>query len=602
MQWKRVLTFLSLLVIWLACSWAVLQPGFFRVHDYVHGARIAEMARGWSEGQLPVRWSGNFGFGYGMPLFLFYAPLPYYAGALVYWLTSNLLWSVKFLFLFANVGTLLGSFLLGKKLGGRSSGLLLAATYTLAPYRAVNLYIRGAISEIWGMMALPWILWSGLGLVTAWRDRQTTSQSDWRKWWAALTLSLTALMLSHNLSAMMFVPISGLFLVVWVVLNWWQKNDTRSLGELITSCWVITSSYLVAVGCASFYLWPALLEKDYTKISSILGGYFHYSQHFLYLRQFVTPYWGYGGSNWGPDDGLSFFLGWGLLIGLVLTSAMVIFKVKYLISHHQLPRVATWLGGAGVILVMSLFLSILRSKGLWDTVPGLSFIQFPWRWLSVTSLAGAMIIATLPILITTSKTRWLVTAGLLGLFLMNTAYFRPEAYMDDPSALYYADEQRIQAEMSSILPDYIPKQMPDSLILPAQMLQRTDGQSLSTDKTKILVNRAHQKLFQVNLDVDTPLIWSVADFPGWRLEIDGQPVEHHVSLSGQIAFTAPKGDHLLGLSFTNTFYRNVSDAVTVVSWLVLLIVSLPVLTLAQPAPSKLKPSKVASHHAKRRRR
>jgi hypothetical protein len=39
-----------------------------------------EMERSLQRFEFPVRWSANFGFGYGMPLFNFYAPLPYYLG------------------------------------------------------------------------------------------------------------------------------------------------------------------------------------------------------------------------------------------------------------------------------------------------------------------------------------------------------------------------------------------------------------------------------------------------------------------------------------------------------------------------------------------
>ena len=51
-------------LVLLLASWGLfLHQGMFYGHDFLHGARIREMALGLSQGQFPVIWSGNFGFG-----------------------------------------------------------------------------------------------------------------------------------------------------------------------------------------------------------------------------------------------------------------------------------------------------------------------------------------------------------------------------------------------------------------------------------------------------------------------------------------------------------------------------------------------------------
>ncbi|HOC07607.1 MAG TPA: hypothetical protein PKL32_01985, partial [Candidatus Woesebacteria bacterium] len=59
----KYLTTILLLLIFIASTWSLYTRQFFRVHDYTHGARIAEMAISLKEGHLPVRWSPDFGFG-----------------------------------------------------------------------------------------------------------------------------------------------------------------------------------------------------------------------------------------------------------------------------------------------------------------------------------------------------------------------------------------------------------------------------------------------------------------------------------------------------------------------------------------------------------
>ena len=201
-----IVVIITLLV--LATSWPLVAPQFFRVHDYVHAARVAEITRAMQDGQFPVRWSANFGYGYGMPLFEFYAPLPYYFGALWYWLGMDIVLVLKVLYLTCNIGTAVGAYWLGRRLGGRSAGVLVSAMITLAPYRAVNLYVRGSLSEAWAIMMAVFVLCGVLAVVR--RERQS---------WVFLTLGLIGLMLSHNLTTMMFIPVSVILAASW----WWWR-------------------------------------------------------------------------------------------------------------------------------------------------------------------------------------------------------------------------------------------------------------------------------------------------------------------------------------------------------------------------------------------
>ena len=152
---KKKLHLILLVLILLACSYSLFRPLFFRIHDYSQGARIAEMALALKDGHFPVRWSKNFGFGLGMPLFNFYAPLPYYVTGFLNLLGLDLLNCLRLLFFIPNLVTLIGAYLLGKKIFNSSIGIVVSASITLAPYRAVDLFVRGAISELWALMFLP---------------------------------------------------------------------------------------------------------------------------------------------------------------------------------------------------------------------------------------------------------------------------------------------------------------------------------------------------------------------------------------------------------------------------------------------------------------
>jgi hypothetical protein len=553
---KKLTLFLFAFLATCATSWALFNTQFFRVHDYVHAARIGEMLTGFKEGQLPVRWSSNFGYGYGMPLFEFYAPLPFIVGAFFFWLNIDVVIVVKVLYILANVLTWTGAYFLGKHLLGKAEGVFIAFAYTLAPYRAVNLYVRGALSEAWAMMALPWVL---LGIVL-------TVQKNKYGFWVLLG-SLVTLMLSHNLTTLMFVPISLLFGLSYLL--WWkhQHQSKTSQKELLQSVGQLAGAYTLSIGLTAFYLFPALVEKDFTKIGSIFSGYFHYSHHFLYIRQFFSSTWGFGGSNWGPDDGISFFLGYGQLLGLAVT---VIATTYFLIKTKKksLPKVL-WILSIAILFGLACFMTLMRSKFIWDAVPLLTIIQFPWRWLSVASLMLALLGGVGISLLQAQRIQVIVTAALC-LIMLGTSwnYFRPESYMSNPHDLYYTEPEKIRREMSQILPDYIPQAMSDTLpprealyLIPAGLEKQVE----------VLVDRGHQKLFKTTFLSPVEFNPLIASYPGWKVEIDGKPVEWTSGGQfGTILVDVPAGERLVGISLGRTPVRAVSDAVTLGS-IVLLI-------------------------------
>jgi hypothetical protein len=361
---QKCLIQIALILVLLASSWSLLHPQFFRTHDYVHGVRIAQMNQALTQGHFPVRWSADLGFGMGMPLFEFYGPLPYYVGTLFYWLGFGLVGSTKLLYLIANLGTLLGAYFLGKKLfGNRWAGVLIAAALTLAPYRAVNLFIRGALGEAWGIMAMPWILY---GLTTYIKEFFAAKKPTLKfsKSWLILVVSVLALILSHNLSTLMFIPFAVLFGagLIWLESKHqpWQVKFWQQTWQLILG---LGLGFTLAGGLGSFYLLPAFFEKEFTQLDTILSGYFHYSNHFLYIRQFFKPNWGFGGSGWGPNDDISFFLGYGQLLGLlvgVVTAGIVTLKN---LKTKKLTHFKELLWGGFLLILMGggLLLTLLKN-------------------------------------------------------------------------------------------------------------------------------------------------------------------------------------------------------------------------------------------------
>lgn len=555
---KKLFPYLLFLLVVGISVRPLLANQFFRVHDFTHGARVVEMFRGFQDGQIPVRWSKNFGYGYGMPTFLFYAPLPYIIGSFFYWITENLVFSLKIIWAVPSILSFVGMYLFTKKHVGRLGALVAATAFTLAPYRAVDLYVRGALGEIWGIALFPWVLWS----IDQWFIER-------KKIDIKMIFLVTCLFLSHNLMALFFIPVMGSYLLVK-----WLTTTKRKVSELF----YLSLQMILAFGCSAFYLLPAFLEKNVTKFDEkILTGYFDYSLHFLYLRQYFQENWQYGGSSWGPDDDISFFLGYGQLIGLGFLTILLVrylfrffsknktsFKQKLnrLFIYHS-HRSITF-AFSGVFLAIALFLAIQKSKFIWDRLEILQIAQFPWRFLSLSILFLAALLGYIFRFSVSQKVRLgIASVILVSLTLPAIKYFQPEKYLDDPSAFYYTDETRIRTQMSETWVDFLPKQFNEK-IGATELRFHTDNPASDT-QAELLVDRSHQMLVRTNFTALTTLTFHVGAFPGWQASIQGQKVEYQQSKDGLIELAVPSGEHLVGLTLERTKVQLFADLISVIA-------------------------------------
>lgn len=545
------------LVVTIFSTWSILPEPMFRVHDYTHGARIAELLRSVEAGHFPPRWTSSFGYGYGMPLYSFYAPLPFMVGAVIFWATNSIGFSVKMLFVLVNFGTALGSWHLGKRLFKQNllATTVATATITLAPYRALNLFVRGALSEVWGIMAIPWILLFSLELI------DSTSKTN-RKWTVLkLTLALLVVLLSHNLTTLMVVPTLALATAGLILYHLFKKSPSKRFSYFITMLTWFGFAYVLAVGIASFYLIPALVEKNFTSIESILGGYFDYHHHFLYIRQFFNPTWGYDGSGWGPNDDISFFLGYPQLLSLAgIGLWWLISAFNSLRSKQQFSSVWVMITIVLSITGISLLFSLLKSLWLWEHISVLAFIQFPWRWLSLSVITLGLCAGYGIYLIKNTKVQFLLTVLLISLSLLHVGYFKPGKYLSNTDELYYTDSQRIARSMSSILPDFIPYWLDvEELVVNQELLgygadsslERFNS-SLSDEQYQVLVDRPHQLMYQFN-KIDQTVVIPLALFPGWEVAENGVSIGRVTSNSETLepAFLNYQEENDSTISFTN---------------------------------------------------
>ena len=171
---------------------------FFRLHQLMANLR---------DGVFPARWMPDAAYGLGYPFFNFYASLPYYFAAIFNFLGFDLLTSIKIV---QTLGFVFAGFALygwaRRHFTTRWAAWLAAIAYVYAPFHLVNVYVRGdSLSEFYAFIFYPLILWS--------IDRIFDSPRNW----PLLALSYGGLILTHNVSALIFSPFVVLYVLVYLL-------------------------------------------------------------------------------------------------------------------------------------------------------------------------------------------------------------------------------------------------------------------------------------------------------------------------------------------------------------------------------------------------
>lgn len=324
------MTSLILFILSLLPLFDLVQPGLPITHDSQdHVARIANFYQSLSEGNIIPRWAGNLNWGFGHPILMFLYPLPSYVASLFHFVGFSFIDSTKLIFAVSYVASIFAMYLWARDRWGKLSGFVAAMLYGFAPYRFVDLYVRGAIGEHVAFIFPPLILWS--------LDR---------KRWIVLALSVAGLILSHNAVSLMFAPI----IVLYVLYR------RRSFLPIILGLLLST-----------FFWVPALFEGKYTLRDIVTREDF--SSRFINISDLFYS----SGNGISKEFGVV-----GLLI--VIAAAVLFFR-----------RREKFLGGVLAVLVISIFLMLSVSQPIWQMVKILQKFQFPWRFLHLSVFCIAVL-------------------------------------------------------------------------------------------------------------------------------------------------------------------------------------------------------------------
>ena len=340
----------------------LLDHGYPFAHDrskpYAYVIAIEDALR---DGQFPPRWFVEFDGGYGSPYPSFYAMLFYWIALLFHIMGIPVGAALECAIVVVLVSSGISMFLFVRTLWGDFPGVFAALVYVYAPYHLVDAFERGAYSELTAFVWFPLILHGSY---------QWMRSHKWRYFLLSVA-SIACLILTHNLTAFIFLPMA--FLIPIITIE--QKEVHRA--RIITG---YVGIWVMGILITAFFWIPILFEGQYAQLSEFLQ--YNYAGDFVPARYLVLPL---------PANSMATQIGPVIILAIGLAFICILLRWETF-PHRRLYLITL------VFFMLALFMTTRFSESIWRIIPGLPYVQFPWRFLAPASFFGAILAGPLPLL------------------------------------------------------------------------------------------------------------------------------------------------------------------------------------------------------------
>ncbi len=536
-DWKLLLPALALLLFLPLL--ALLKPGLPLTHDGLdHVVRIGSFYDSLMEGNLVPRWGQYLNLGYGHPVLLFFYPFSSYLGSFFHYFGLSLVDSTKAVFAFSFVASGLFMYLWLKEFLGSRAAFVGALVYTFAPYRFVDLFVRGAIGECMAFVWLPLILYFGL--------RFAKKQNGIFLLFGSISIAF--LIMSHNLLSLMFLP---LVFAYFLFLLFYFSNEKQCLTRLLGLGLMILFGFLTS----AFYWLPALLEGKYTLREIVTNNNITGLEPFG--RLLYSP-WNYGGNG-------SFTVQLGIVQWLVILLSPLVL----VILRKEKSRLFYW---ALIVLgsfFVGLFFVLPVSKNIYLQLPLLQKFQFGWRFLSLALFAPAVFVAFLISFLREKQKTIVLLLSVVVLLGFNFSYWQPKDYLLKPESYYEKATFTTTNDTGESAPIWSIRRMEE---------QRGDNLEVIDGKVEIeeLKRNSTYHSYRLKVEEKSRLVENTLYFPNWQIFANGKPVNLEFQdprYRGLMTFDLEPGEYQLEVVFKNTKLRRLAEIVSLSSFVLLVIVA-----------------------------
>ncbi len=525
-----VLIFLALLPVL-----PLFKEGLPVTHDgQDHVARIANFYLNLTEGNLIPRWAPNLNWGYGHPILEFLYPAPSYFASFFHFLGFSLVDSTKIIFGLGIFMSGIFMFLWLKQFLSKEAAFFGSFLYIYAPYRFVDLNVRGAIGENFVFIWIPLVLFFIFKLFE-------TKES---KYTALGGIAFSLMVLSHNAISLMFAPFILFYSVYLVYLSKYKKSLIINLLSLI----------ILGLFLSAFFWFPALLEGKYTLRDIVTKD--GYLTNFVSFKDLLYGEWNYGITG-------QFTVQLGIVHWLIFITSP--FFAAYLFRRKN--KLWVLMFGLFFYTLSAIFLMLPQSGFIWEKIMILQNFQFPWRFLSVTTFATAVLGGLVFSIIPRKLSKYLLIAFCLLILVLSKDYFYPKAYQQKPES-FYSGIWNSTTDTGESAPMWSVRFMEKR---PNAHLEVIDGNAYIKELKRTSTYHKYQ------LIVNKPTLFeeNTLYFPGWEIKANNIPLKiqfQNMNYMGVMLFNLQKGNYIVEVIYKETKLRLIADIISLVS--IILVVAI----------------------------
>ena len=570
---QRLLTALALALLAIPAASPFFLPDVPRTNDLsAHLVRTFFFGRAQEWAGWWPRWSPDLVFGHGYPVFNFFPSLFHWATHLLHELGLPLLTAYRVnTFLHFWVAAL-GSYLLGRVVfRSPAAGWAAALVYTYSPYLLYDAHVRGSAPETQALALLPWLvlaLWQAGEKLTIVNCQLSIVNCRLAFWILATAVLFALAFLSHPIIYQILIPVG-----LWLLLRaWFARKDGRFWQTLIGPVLGIGLGGLLV----AFFWLPAFAEVGFVQADRSISQGYAYQSNFLSLADMLRlPRLPADPALVNPPVVRAL-----PLVGLLWAAILLPLRWRKL-ARPEREVAITWTA----VLLLCVWLITPSSQFVWDHFPLLRLTFYPWRLLSMASLATAVLAGLSMVNGQWSMVNgqrppltignWQLTIDNSLLFLLTLLTITASAPWLYPPRQPMAETVDLELALAEELPPYLigtttlgeflpqwvdelPPQEPAKSDLIAQnnpdRLEPSDGLTW----TRLSENPVAAR-YEVVAERPLTLTYRQFYFPGWHAWLNDAPLPITPSdPHGLISVTIPAGQGELSFALRNTPAQNLA--------------------------------------------
>jgi len=555
---------LTAFLLSLGISLLIVSPFFSRGiasgHDFeFHATSWLDVAAQWKQGILYPRWTEGANHGFGEPRFIFYPPLSWLVAPALSFL---LRWDYVPIAFIVLVQTFAGlsAFAFARRLLPRRAALFAAACYTANSNALLMVYFRSDYAELLASAFFPLLFLAALQLCG-------TIESTGKRRSRALVLfsaTFAAVWLSNAPAAVMATYSVALLFA-------WSAFHERSWHPLVRGAMGLALGF----GLAAFYIVPAAYEQRWVNITQALAPGLLPSENFLYTA-----------TN-DPEHTLFNYIASTIAVVLVVFTGVAALAALAESRQAAANRNGRQIWNAFLLTAGVATVLMLRpSSLLWQLLPKLRFVQFPWRWMSILTIPFVYFLSAA---FSHRRFRVLCTVGAVAVIFGAAVPLVQQTWWDDeefPSlreAIANGNGFDGTDEYDPVNDDHynLPAKAPAAQFLQSgdkADVPASDSASSSAPKTPnasvpgaaITVERwtAEDKVVNVSSPQPGRLALHLLNYPAWQVEINGSRIQpEQADDSGQMVLPLPAGQSRIHIHFARTRDRILGGILSLLSLL-----------------------------------